>query len=95
MRVRPGVKYNLSMFARRGTAMRRRVIVRKDDVLVVDGLELDASILRAMLEPDKRILWAFVRSEDGESIQPLAISEERCIWLEPTDLERKELPSGV
>jgi hypothetical protein len=40
-------------------------------------------------------LWAFVRSEDGESIQPLAISEERVVWLTDDDLARRELPNAV
>lgn len=75
--------------------MRRRLVLHSDDVLIVGGLELDVTVLMAILNADSRLLWAFIKSEDGEGIQPIAISEERCIWLLPGDLERKELPSAV
>jgi hypothetical protein len=73
---------------------KRRLVVRKDDILVIDGLEIEASILCAMLEPGKRLLWAFIH--EGGDVRPAAYSEDQCIWLEPADLVRsKELPNAV
>ena len=76
------------------TRSKRRLVVRKDDELVIGGLELEASILAAMLEPGKRLLWAFIH--EGGDVRPAAYSEDQCIWLEPADLVRsKELPNAV
>ena len=76
------------------TRFKRRLVVHKDDVLVIGGLELEASILAAMLEPGKRLLWAFIH--EGGDVRPAAYSEDQCIWLEPADLDRrKELPAKV
>jgi hypothetical protein len=89
MRIRRGVRYNLSQFAR-GPAMaeKRRLVVRRDDVLVLNGFEVDASTLIDITQPDKRILWAFVKSEDGTEIRPVCYTEEHCIWLMESDLVR-------
>jgi hypothetical protein len=76
------------------TRFKRRLVVRKDDILVIDGLEIEASILCTMLEPGKRLLWAFIH--EGGDVRPAAYSEDQCIWLEPADLDRrKELPAEV
>jgi len=68
---------------------RRRVVVRATDVLVVNGYELDAAILLGLLNPDKRVLWGFVRGPEG-SIQPVSYSERQLIWIAESDLERKD-----
>ena len=88
--VRRGVRYNLSQFAKRPTmAAKRRVVVRRDDVLVLPtGFEVEASILVDITAPDKRILWAFTKSEDGLEIRLIAYSEDHCIWLTEEDLVR-------
>jgi len=69
------------------TVVRRRIVVRKDDVLVVNGLALDGEVLKDMMDPSKRLLWAFVR-KDGD-VQPCAYAEDRVIWLQDEDLVRK------
>ena len=66
----------------------RRLIVRDGDVLVLGGWELPVTVLRAVIEPSCRLLWAFVKSEQGSAIQPVAYDEERVIWLEEGDIER-------
>ena len=68
-------------------AVRRRLVVRKDDVLVVNGLALDGEVLKSMLTPSNRLLWAFVRK--GDDVMPIAYDETRVIWLEDTDFARK------
>lgn len=65
--------------------MRRRIVVRKDDMLIVNGIELDGAILKEIVSPSKRLLWAFVRNANGD-VQPHAVSEEHCIWLLESDL---------
>ena len=69
------------------TVVRRRIVVRKDDVLVVNGLVLDGEVLKDMMDPSKRLLWAFVR-EDGD-VRPCAYDETKVIWIQSEDLVRK------
>lgn len=67
---------------------RRRLIVRKTDVLVIGGLEFSGEVLREIVAPGKRLLWEFVRSEDGDDILPICYSEEQVLWLSRGDVER-------
>jgi hypothetical protein len=68
---------------------RRRLVVQKDDVLVVKGMELDVAILEEMLVGDKRLLWAFLKNEAGD-LQPVPYSEDKVIWLTDDDLVRSQ-----
>jgi len=70
-------------------AARRRLVVSKDDVLVIKGMELDVSILEEMLVGDKRLLWAFLKNESGD-LQPVPYSEDKVIWLTSDDLVRSK-----
>ncbi len=72
----------------------RRIVVRRDDVLVVGGLELDGEVLRSIVDPTRRLLWCFVRSDQGD-VQPIALDETRVIWLTDGDLVREEMPNDV
>jgi hypothetical protein len=69
--------------------MRRRLVVQKSDILVFNGMELDASILDEMLVGDKRLLWAFVKNTQGD-VQPVSYTEDRVIWLTDDDLVRSK-----
>lgn len=64
---------------------RARIIVHNDDVLVVNGYELDGEILKAIVSPDKRLLWAFIKKD--HDIRPIAFSEDKVIWLLPDEVE--------
>jgi len=68
---------------------RRRLAVQKSDILVFNGMELDASILDEMFTADKRLLWAFIKNADGDT-QPISYTEERVIWLTDDDLVRSK-----
>lgn len=70
-------------------AARRRLIVQRDDVLVFKGMELDAGILDEMFTANKRLLWYFLKNKEGD-VRPICVSEEQCIWLQESDLERTE-----
>ena len=73
---------------------RRRIVVQKDDVLIIGGVEVDAEILREIVNPQKRLLWYFIRRDNGDC-QPVAVSEDQCIWLTDDDLVRTEAPNDV
>ena len=90
MRLRPGVRYNLSQFTKRSAmAAKRRVVVRQDDVLVLsNGFEIDVDVLLEITKPNRRVLWTFMQSEDGTRIQPVPFTEDRVIWLTDEDLVR-------
>lgn len=68
-------------------AEHRRIVVRKTDVLVVNGVELDGEVLRSIVDPERRMLWSFAKRENGDVI-PTCFSEEQCIWLTEGDLAR-------
>jgi hypothetical protein len=73
-------------------AAQRRIVVRRDDVLILpSGFEVDASTLVDITTLDKRLLWAFTKSEDGLEIRPVAYSEDRVIWLTDEDLVRSNV----
>lgn len=59
------------------------------NVLVIGDDEIDLDILDAVIDPKRRLLWAFVRKSDGR-IQPVPFREEQVIWLEPGDLSFAE-----
>lgn len=69
------------------TAVSRRIVVRRSDVLVINGYSIDASTLIEMLNSDARCLWAFVKNE-SDDLQVIAYSEDHCIWLQENDLRR-------
>lgn len=66
----------------------RRIRVMSGDVIVLDGYTLSVDILKEMIAPDKRLLWAFVRN--GDNIQPVPYDEKRVLWLSEEDLVRNE-----
>jgi hypothetical protein len=77
---------------RRGRLMaRRRVEIGKNDLLVLDGTELDAGTLYDIINPTskRRALWAFIKNDDGD-IRPVCFTEDRVIWLQDSDLARTE-----
>jgi len=71
-------------------ASRRKVYVRDDDVLVLGEYEISAAILKQVMKPDARVLWAFIASENGDAVQPVPYDETRVLWLEDNDLDRSQ-----
>ena len=72
---------------RRRTVAGRTLVIRSNDTLVFKGYEIDADILDAIVNPDKRLLWAFIKKD--HDIRPVAYSEDKVIWLTDEDLVRK------
>ncbi len=66
-------------------AFGNRVELHARDVLVYKGKEIDRNILEAILETDKRLLWAFVRGENGD-VRAIPYSEEQVIWMSEKDV---------
>jgi hypothetical protein len=67
---------------------RNRVVVNGKDLLVVGKYELDATILEQILNPQARVLWAFVE-RDGR-VMPVPYTEDRVVWLTDEDLVRAD-----
>lgn len=72
---------------RRRTVAGRTLVIRSNDTLVFKGYEIDANILDAIVNPEARLLWAFIKK--GHDIRPVAYSEDKVIWLTDEDLVRK------
>lgn len=70
-------------------AGRRFVELDLGDVLVYKGKEIDLNILEAILETDKRLLWAFVQNEFGD-VRAIPYSEEQVIWMSEKDITQPE-----
>lgn len=58
---------------------KRHIVVRADDLLIVNGMILDGEVLKAIVNPEKRLLWGFVKH--GPDIRLVCYSEEKVIWL--------------
>lgn len=54
--------------------------VQAGDVIVMDGVEIGADVLAAILHPDARLLWAFLK-RNGQ-IHPVCYDEGRVIWIQ-------------
>ena len=59
--------------------VRRRLVIHKDDILCIGNMELDAAILRKIVSPDNRVLWAVIKQ--GDDIKPRCYGEDEVIWL--------------
>jgi hypothetical protein len=67
----------------------RQVRLNPGDRLVYRGLEIDTSLLDAILDTDTRLLWAFeADGKGGVTVSPF--SEEHCIWLSADDVATPE-----
>jgi hypothetical protein len=63
----------------------RQVVLHPGDRLVYRGLEIDTSILDAVLNTNVRILWAF--EPDGKGgVLLTPHTEESCIWMSLDDV---------
>ena len=67
----------------------RQVRLNPGDRLVYRGLEIDTSVLDAVLNTDVRILWAF-ESDGKGGITLMPHTEESCIWLSADDVATPE-----
>jgi hypothetical protein len=54
---------------------------------VFKGYAIDANILDAIVNPEARLLWAFIKKD--HDIRPVPYSEDKVIWLTDEDLVRK------
>ena len=53
--------------------------------LDIDGTLISASVLRELVDPDRRLLFRFERL--GGVIQATAYSENQIVWLEKSDVD--------
>jgi len=65
-----------------------RVELGCNEILVYKGLEIDREILDAVIDTNKRLLWAFVRG-DGGDVRAVPYSEEQVIWMADSDVVKE------
>lgn len=54
--------------------------------LTIDGMPISVSVLSAIVDTDKRVLWRFGR--EGKVIKATYYTEDHVIWLDrPNELE--------
>lgn len=66
----------------------RRILLRTDDVLKIGQYEVEAEVLTSIVNPNNRLLWAFIE-KDGR-IQAVPYSEEQVLWMQESDLSKEE-----
>lgn len=64
---------------------RRQVEIQAGDVIHWRGMLIDDEVLEAILSSNKRLLWAFVKSDEGD-VMAVPYSETNVIWMEETDI---------
>ncbi len=52
-------------------------------IIDIDGVVISANVLRELVNPDRRLLFRFMK-KDGV-ISATAYTENQCIWIEPPD----------
>jgi hypothetical protein len=68
--------------------MARRVELGANEVLVYKGMEIDRAVLNAIVDTNKRLLWAFV-VKDGD-IRAMPYTEAEVIWMAETDILKEQ-----
>ena len=68
---------------------KRRVELKRDEVLVHRGQEIDVDVLDAIVDTRHRLLWAFVKGAAGD-IRAVSFSESQCIWMTEDDVVKPE-----
>ncbi len=66
-----------------------RVELGARDLLVYKGTEIGREVLDAVVDTNKRLLWAFVRGGGGE-VRAVPYSESHVVWLAEDDVPRPE-----
>ena len=63
--------------------------VNPGDTVVLNGVEIGTDVLDVILNPDARLLWAFLHRNG--LITPVCYSEEKVIWIDASDNETAQL----
>jgi hypothetical protein len=63
------------------------VLDLRKGTIKIKKLEVDISVLEAVCEADKKVLWRFVRKNGAITAVPYG--EHQVIWIEEQDLKRK------
>lgn len=57
-------------------------------VLYIDDLAISVSVLSAIVDPDKRLLWRFARH--ANAVEAIPFSEEHVVWLDMEEMKAKD-----
>lgn len=60
------------------------------EIISVGDLEIDTATLVAIADPNARVLWAFVREQNGSGIRAVPYDENEVIWLDKNGSYRGE-----
>lgn len=71
-------------------AKQKYVVLNEDEVLIYKGMEIDQDVLDAVIDSNKRLLWAFVRGTTHGTVRAVPYSEERVIWLAESDIIKEQ-----
>lgn len=52
-------------------------------IIELDGVRISANVLREIVNPDRRVLFRFVR--EGEVIRTVVYSEADVVWFDKTE----------
>lgn len=66
-----------------------QVELAANELLVYKGRAIERDVLNAVIDTNKRLLWAFVSGKDGE-IRAIPYSESHVIWLAEEDITKPE-----
>jgi hypothetical protein len=64
---------------------RTKIKLGFNEVLIHNGMEIDREVLDAIVNTNKRLLWAFIRNRSGD-IRAVPYSESHVIWLAESDV---------
>jgi len=67
----------------------REIVVQPGDVLIYRDKAVGTDVLDAVLDTDRRLLWAFVSNEAGDVIA-VCYSEDHVIWLSDSDVQAEK-----
>lgn len=62
-----------------------RVNLESSDTLVYQGMEIDHNVLDAIVDTNRRLLWAFVKGECGD-VRAVPYDESHVIWMSEADI---------
>ena len=62
-------------------------------IIEIDGVSISAAVLREIVNPDRRLLFRFVRK--GNQISAAALDESQVIWLDKEDTDGQTAELGI
>ncbi len=68
---------------------KRKPVSNVDGTITYRGVEISCEVLDAVVDTQKRLLWAFVRNDVG-NVMAVPYSEHEVIWMAEKDVLQPE-----